>query len=128
MGADAVVKGTRIEGTCNVHMIPSGSGTAPAGPRTFSAPIKDGTVASVLIGGKEAAVMGASGTNDMPGTHDGIVDGPFASPTARIGRVLSGSPTVLIGGRMAATTASAATCCVEPFQTFKGAVSSVKVG
>lgn len=128
MGADAVVKGTRIEGTCNVHMIPSGSGTAPAGPRTFSAPIKDGTVSSVLIGGNEAAVMGASGTNDMPGTHDGIVDGPFASPTARIGRVLSGSPTVLIGGRMAATTASAATCCVEPFVSFKGAVSSVKVG
>ena len=128
MGADAVVKGTRIEGTCEIHMIPSGSGTAPAGPRKFSAPIKNGTVASVLIGGSEAAVMGASGTNDLPGTHDGIVDGSFASPTARIGRILTGSPTVLIGGQMAATTASAATCCVEPFETFKGAVGSVQIG
>ncbi|MBA2380524.1 MAG: hypothetical protein H0V73_00300 [Chloroflexi bacterium] len=128
MGADAVVKGTRIEGTCKVHMVPSGSGTAPAGPRKFSAPIKNGTIASVLIGGREAAVIGASGTTDLPGTHDGIVDGPFASPTARVGRVLSGSPTVLIGGQMAATTASAATCCVEPFERFRDAVGSVLIG
>ncbi|HEV7809627.1 MAG TPA: PAAR domain-containing protein [Candidatus Limnocylindrales bacterium] len=128
MGAEAVVKGTRIEGTCNVHLIPSASGTAPAGPRKFSAPIKNGTIASVLLGGREAAVMGASGTNDLPGTHDGIVDGPFASPTGRVGRVLSGSATVFIGGQMAATTASLATCCVEPFERFRDAVGSVRIG
>ena len=126
MGAPAIVEGNRITGTCPSHLIPSASGTAPAGPRPFSAPIKQGTVSSVLIGGKAAAVIGSSGTNDAP-THDGIVDGPFAAPNARIGRITSGSPTVLIGNKMAATVSSTATCCVAPGTLVPG-VPTVLIG
>jgi uncharacterized Zn-binding protein involved in type VI secretion len=112
VGAPAIVEGNRITGTCPNHLVPSGSGTAPAGPLAFSAPIRDGVVTSVLIGGHAAAVMGASGTNTP--AHPGIVDSPYAAASAQVGRITSGSSTVLIGGRAAATLASSATCCVAP--------------
>jgi uncharacterized Zn-binding protein involved in type VI secretion len=126
VGTPAIVEGNRITGICPSHLVPSASGTAPAGPRPFSAPISKGTVSSVLIGGKPAAVIGAFGTNDAK-THDGIVDGPFAAPNARIGRITSGSATVLIGNQMAATLSSTATCCVAPGKLVPG-VPTVLIG
>lgn len=112
MAAPAIVQGDRIEGICPNHLIPSASGTAPAGPQKFSAPLSLGLVPKVLIGGKPAAVAGASGYNTPP--HSGIVDTPFATPNMQVGRIASGSPTVLIGGKPAATAVSQATCCVVP--------------
>lgn len=126
MGAPAIVKGHRINGSCPNHLVPSGSGTAPAGPQPFSAPISEGIIDTVLIGGQPAAVIGASGTNDMK-THVGIVDGPFASSEARIGRITTGSPTVLIKGQMAASTSSTATCCVVP-GTLSPGIPTVLIG
>lgn len=127
MGVAAIVAGNRIQGTCPNHMMPSASGTQPAGPRPFSAPISEGTVSSVLIGGKAAAVIGAFGYNDAT-THSDIVDPPFAGgPKAQIGRITSGSPTVLIGGKMAATLNSMATCCVAPGKLVPG-VPTVLIG
>src|SRR5215207_9952764 len=101
MGAPAVVQGDRINGICTKHLMPSASGTQPAGPRAFSAPVTLGLAVKVTIEGKPAALMGASGMNDNP-AHAGIVDGPFAAPAAQIGRITSGSATVLIGGKAAA--------------------------
>ena len=112
MGSPAIVIGDKINGICPNHMIPSASGTQPAGPQNFSAPLSQGLVATVLIGGKQAAVAGASGFNTPP--HPGIVDGAFASPSGQVGRIVTGSPTVLIGGKPAATAVSQATCCVVP--------------
>jgi uncharacterized Zn-binding protein involved in type VI secretion len=126
VGAPAVVTGDRINGTCPSHQIPSASGTAPAGPLPFSAPITQGTIATVLIGGKAAAVVGSSGYNAPP--HPGIVDPPYASPTSQVGRILSGSPTVLIGGKMAATTTSTATCCVAPATSVGPGAPTVLIG
>jgi uncharacterized Zn-binding protein involved in type VI secretion len=126
VGAFAVVAGNRIQGTCPNHLVPSASGTAPAGPRPFSAPIDKGTVSSVEIGGQPATVIGASGTNDT-GSHSGIVDAPFAAVSGQIGRITSGSPTVLIGGKMAATINSTATCCVVPGKLVPG-VPTVQIG
>ena len=110
MGAPAIVQGDKITGTCPNHLVPSGSGTAPAGPRPFSASITQGTVPSVMISGKPAAVIKASGINSVG--HQGIVDGPFASPTSQIGRVVTGSGTVLIANQPAATAISQAHCCL----------------
>ena len=110
MGSPAIVSGDKITGTCPNHLVPSGSGTAPAGPQAFSAAVSQGLVANVLIGGKPAAVMNAFGFNTA--THKGIVDGAFASPTNQIGRIVTGSTTVMIGGKAAATTASQAHCCL----------------
>ena len=78
MGAPAIVMNDLINGICSKHLMPSGSGTQPAGPRAFTAKITEKTISSVLIGGRAAAVVGCSGTNDNP-AHQGIVDGAFAS-------------------------------------------------
>ncbi|HUG48099.1 MAG TPA: PAAR domain-containing protein [Candidatus Limnocylindria bacterium] len=67
---------------------------------------------NVVIGGKPVAVMGSSGFSVPP--HVGIVDPPFAAPNMQVGRVMSGSPTVLIGGKPAATAQSQCTMCVAP--------------
>ena len=112
MGAPAIVKGDKVNGICPNHLIPSASGTAPAGPQNFSAPLSQGLVEKVLIGGKAAAVAGASGYNTPP--HAGIVDAPYATPNMQVGRIVTGSPTVFIGGKPAATATSSATCCVVP--------------
>jgi uncharacterized Zn-binding protein involved in type VI secretion len=110
MGAPAIVRNNLISGTCPMHQIPSASGTAPAGPLPFSAPLAQGLVDNVLIGGQPAAVLGTSGTNKPP--HVGLHGtDPFAVASAQIGHVTSGSPTVLIGGKPAATATSQATCC-----------------
>jgi uncharacterized Zn-binding protein involved in type VI secretion len=126
MGAPAVVAGNRITGICTKHLMPSASGTQPAGPRPFSAPIDKGTIAKVEIGGQAAAVFGSSGTNDT-GSHSGIVDAPFAAVSAQIGRITSGSTTVLIGGQPAATITANATCCSDPGKLVPG-VPTVQIG
>lgn len=112
MAGPAIVMGDRIVGTCPNHLYPSASGTAPAGPQPFSAPLTLGLEPTVLIGGKAAAVVGASGMNTPP--HAGIVDGAFAAPNLQVGRVVSGSATVLIGGKPAANLTSQVTCCAVP--------------
>lgn len=127
MGAFAVTSKHRIVGICTKHLMPSGSGTGPAGPRPFSAPISKGTIASVLIAGEPAAVINASGTNDLQ-THLDVVDGSYKSPSAQVGQIKSGSATVLIGGEKAATIASAATCCTgDPGKLVPG-VPTVLIG
>ena len=125
MGSPAIVMGDRITGTCLNHMIPSASGTAPAGPQPFSAPLVEGLATNVLIGGKPVAVMGSSGYNAPP--HVGIVDPPFATPNMQIGRVVTGSATVLIGGKPAATVQSQATMCLAP-GTLVPSVANVLIG
>ena len=121
MGVAAVRQTDRINGICTKHLMPSASGTQPAGPRAFSAPINLGINPKVVIGGQAAAVVGASGMNDNP-AHAGIVDGAFAAPAGQIGRITSGSQTVQIGGQPAATIASQATCCTaDPGRLAPGA-------
>jgi hypothetical protein len=127
MGMPAVVMGDKIIGICTKHLMPSGSGTQPAGPRGFSAPIKQLTIKSVLIGGKEAAVEKSWGNNDNP-AHNGIVDGAFAAPAGQIGRITSGSTTVSIGGFAAATLASQATCCTGDPGKLAPGVPTVEIG
>lgn len=124
-GSAAIVMGDRIVGSCPNHLYPSASGTAPAGPQPFSAPLVMGLVATVSIGGRPAAVLGASGMNTPP--HAGIVDGAFAAPNLQVGRVLTGSATVLIGGKPAATLSSQVTCCAVP-GTLVPSVGNVVIG
>ena len=126
MGSPALAMGDRITGTCPAHLIPSASGTQPAGPLPFSAPLTDDLVASVQIGGKAAAVMGSSGYNTPP--HVGIVDGSFATPTMQVGHIVSGSSSVFIGGKPAATVQSSATMCVAPATAAGPGAPTVQVG
>ena len=128
MGSPAIVTGDRVTGQCPNHMIsnPSTGAPQPSPPLPFAAPLTMGTIATVLIGGKPAAVLGSSGLNASP--HVGLhPSDPFLPPPAQVGRVTSGSGTVMIGGKPAATAQSACTCCVAP-GTLVPSVSTVLIG
>jgi uncharacterized Zn-binding protein involved in type VI secretion len=128
MGAPAIVMGDKITGQCPNHLIPNPATGAPqpSPPLPFSAPITMGTVATVLIGGKPAAVAGSTGLNTPP--HVGLHPAdPFLAPPTEIGTVVVGSPTVLIGGTPAATAQSQCTCCVVP-GTLVPTVTTVLIG
>jgi uncharacterized Zn-binding protein involved in type VI secretion len=128
MGAPAIVAGDKVTGACPNHLIPGPLGApipSPA-PLPFSAPLSQGLSTNVLIGGKAAAVMGSSGLNSP--AHAGLhASDPFLLPATEMGRVTSGSATVLIGGQPAATAASQATCCTVPGK-LPPSVSNVLIG
>ena len=115
MGSPAIVVSDRIAGTCAIHQIPNpASGVPqPGPPKPFSAPLLQGLEATVLIGGKPTAVVGSSGMNTPP--HVGLhASDPFMAPPMQVGRVVSGSPTVLFGGKPAVNTSASVTCCATP--------------
>jgi uncharacterized Zn-binding protein involved in type VI secretion len=129
VGAPAIVMGDRITGQCPIHLIPNPATGAPqpAPPMPFSAPITMGTVATVLIGGKPAAVAGSQGLNTPP--HVGLHPAdPFLVPATQIGTVVGGSPTVLIGGQPAATQQSSCTCCATPASAVVPSLLTVLIG
>jgi uncharacterized Zn-binding protein involved in type VI secretion len=115
MGAPAIVLGDRVTGLCPNHLVigPLGAPMPSPAPLPFTAPVTMGTVQTVLVGGKPAAVMGSSGLNVPP--HVGLhASDPFLAPPLQRGQVVAGSPTVLIGGQPAATAQSQCTCCLVP--------------
>jgi len=100
LGAPAIVMGDKVTGSCAIHQIPNPASGAPqpGPPFPFSAPITIGTVPTVTIGGKPAAVVGCSGMNTPP--HVGLhPSDPYMAPPQQVGRIVSGSPTVTIGNR-----------------------------
>lgn len=112
MPAPAIVLGDRINGVCP-HLLIGPLGVPIPAPLPFSAPITQATVATVLIGGKPAAVVGSFGQNTPP--HVGLhATDPFLAPPMEVGRIVAGSPTVLFGGMPAASLSSTVTCCVVP--------------
>src|SRR5262249_28852111 len=120
--------GDKITGQCPNHMIPNPATGAPqpSPPLPFSAPLLQGLVSTVLIGGKAAAVMGSSGMCTPP--HVGLhPSDPFLAPPQQGGRVVQGSATVLIGGQPAATAQSQCTCCAVP-GTLVPTVQTVLIG
>ncbi len=112
MGTPAATLGDRVMATCAGHQMPNPASGAPqpAPPLPFSAPLTTGCDATVLIGGKPAAVVGSSGANTPP--HVGLhASDPCMVPTAQQATVSTGSTSVLIGGKPAARTGSSATVC-----------------
>ena len=115
MPGPAIVMNDRIVGACPIHQIPNpASGVPqPAPPMPFSAPITLNTVPTVLINNKPAAVMGSQGLNLPP--HVGLhASDPFMVPTQQMGKILSGSATVMIGGKPAANASSQTLMCATP--------------
>lgn len=128
MGSPAIVMGDRVTGICPLHQIPNpASGVPqPGPPMPFSAPVVQATATTVLIGGKPAVIMGSSGFNTPP--HVGLhPSDPYMVPTMQVGRVTSGSPTVLIEGKPAASTSATATLCMSP-GTLVPSVMTVLIG
>ena len=128
MGSPAIVLGDRISGICPIHQIPNPATGVPqpAPPMPFSAPLINGLESTVLISGKPAAVLGSSGLNAPP--HVGLHPAdPFTMPNLQEGRVVSGSATVMVGGKPAANGTSSATCCATP-GTLVPSVADVLIG
>jgi len=112
MGSPVLVMGDRLTGLCTIHTIPNPTSglPQPAPPLPFSAPLTVGLSTTVLIHGKSAAVQGAFGMNSPP--HIGLhASDPFMTPVMQKGTVMSGSPSVLVEGKPAATGQSTCTGC-----------------
>lgn len=129
MGQPAVVAGDRVTGSCAVHQIPNPATGAPQpapSPLPFSAPLTTSLATTVVTGGKAAAVQGSSGLNSP--AHVGLHGtDPFFAPLRQEGEILAGSATVLLEGRPAARTGSAARLCATPGQV-SGSQTSVLIG
>ncbi len=115
-------------GICVGHQTISPVGAPmPAPPMPFSAPLTTGLSTSVLIGGKPAAVVGSGGMSVPP--HVGLhASDPFLAPPMQKGTVVSGSPTVLIEGKPAATLSSQCTMCMGPAQSLAATGATVLIG
>jgi uncharacterized Zn-binding protein involved in type VI secretion len=127
MPAPVIVLGDTINGMCPLHQIPGPVGNPqPGPPMPFSAPLTMGLCTTVFVGGKPAAVMGASGYNTPP--HVGLHPAdPFMVPPMQVGRVVSGSPTVFFEGKPAANATASVTCCATP-GSLVPTVANVMVG
>lgn len=128
MAQPAAVMNDRIVGTCPTHQVPNPSSGVPqpGPPMPFSAPLTLGLEPTVTVGGLPVAVVGSSGYNTPP--HVGLhISDPFAVPTAQIGRVTVGSPTVTAAGKPVARTGDQAMMCLTPGQVV-GSAATVLVG
>lgn len=128
MGQVAATMNDRVNGTCAVHLVPSASGTQPAGPLPFSAVLVQGLATSVMIAGKPAAVVGSSGYNTPP-HPPGLTDPAGTTPTLQMTNVVGGSSSVLFEGKPAARTGDSATLCTGvPAGTVLGTAATVMIG
>jgi uncharacterized Zn-binding protein involved in type VI secretion len=124
-----IVQGDQVQATCAIHMIPNPATGAPqpSPPLPFSAPLTTGLSTNVTIGGKPAAILGSGGLNTPP--HVGLHPAdPFMIPNLQQALIMTGSPTVLVGGVPAATTDSQATCCGIPGGTCVPTTTNVTIG
>jgi len=125
----AAAQGDQITGTCSVHLMPNPATGVPqpSPPMPFAAPILNGCVPTVLVGGKPVAVVGASGLCTPP--HVGLhPSDPFMVPTAQMGTVAAGSTSVLAGGVPVARTGDQALLCAGLPGTVTGSAANVLVG
>ncbi len=124
-----IVQGDQVQATCSIHLIPNPTTGAPqpSPPLPFAAPLTIGLSTTVTIGGKPAAVLGSSGLNTPP--HVGLhPSDPFFAPPTEQAQIMTGSASVFIEGKPAATTESQATCCGIPGGTCVATTAAVTVG
>ncbi|MDQ6602812.1 MAG: PAAR domain-containing protein [Chloroflexota bacterium] len=131
MGKPAAKQGDRIVGV-DIHIVMIPAPPAPPIPTPLPSPfmgmITGGCIASVKIMGMPAAVVGSTADNIPPHIPAG---GPFQKQPTNKGKILMGSATVLIGGKMAARTGDTAMTCNDPVDMPNGtvvAVSTVFIG
>lgn len=113
MGAPAAKQGDRIVATdTHIVMIPTPGGPVPTPlPHPFVGQLDGELSSDVNIEGKAAAVVGSTATNMPSHVPQG---GPFQSPPSNKGKVMLGSTTVLINGKMAARMGDTAQTCNDP--------------
>jgi uncharacterized Zn-binding protein involved in type VI secretion len=113
VGKPAAKQGDQIVATdTHIIMIPTPAGPVPTPlPHPFMGQIDGDLSSDVKIEGKAAAVVGSTATNMPSHIPQG---GPFQKPPANKGKIMLGSNTVLINGKMAARMGDTAQTCNDP--------------
>ncbi|MFE3760593.1 PAAR domain-containing protein [Streptomyces sp. NPDC059104] len=99
----------------HIVLVPTPAGPTPTLlPFPFSGTLTGGCCATVLIGGRPAAVVGSKAVNLPPHLPPTPPGGAFLRPPDNTGTVTSGSALVLIGGKPAARSGDTVTTCSDP--------------
>ena len=132
MGVPAATATSQVVGVdTHIVMVPTPGGPVPTPlPHPFSGQLDGALVNTVKIGGKAAAVVDSTATNQPshmptpPGTS-------FQKPPANKGTVMVGSQTVKIGGKAAARMGDPVKTCNDPSDAPMGkiiAAGTVRIG
>jgi len=113
----------------HIYMIPSPGGPIPTPlPSPFNGMISGNCSTDVKIMGMAAATKDSTATNTPPHMPQG---GPFQKPPSNQGKIMLGSMTVKINGKMAARMGDTAMTCNDPTDMPVGkvvAVGTVMIG
>jgi uncharacterized Zn-binding protein involved in type VI secretion len=131
MGQPAAKQGDKVIAT-DIHIImipaPPGPPVPTPLPHPFAGTLMNGLSTNVMIGGMPAATMDSIAINMPPHIPQG---GPFQKPPSNQGKVMIGSPTVLINNKMAARNGDMVMTCNDPADMPVGqiiAVGTVMIG
>jgi uncharacterized Zn-binding protein involved in type VI secretion len=125
MGQPAARQADAVIGVdTHIVMVPGPGSPVPTPlPHPFSGTITSATIASVLIGGAPAAVVGSVATNAPP--HIPTPPGTaFQKPPSNQGSVSTGSSTVTIGGKAAARAGDSVRTCNDPVDADSSVITS----
>ena len=113
MGQPAAKQGDRIMATdTHLIMVPSPGGPVPTPlPHPFNGILNGSLSTNVKVMGLPAATVGSTATNTPPHIPQG---GPFQKPPTNQGKIIMGSTTVKINGKMAARNGDTAQTCNDP--------------
>lgn len=130
MGQPAAKQGDKVVATdTHIIMIPSPGGPVPTPlPHPFNGILMQGLSTNVKIMGMPAATVDSVALNMPPHIPQG---GPFQKPPSNQGKVIMGSATVKINGKMAARNGDTAMTCNDPADMPVGkvvAVGTVMIG
>src|SRR4030042_4570196 len=114
MGQPAAKQGDQVMAT-DIHIImipaPPGSPVPTPLPHPFMGILQMGLSTNVMIMSKPAATVDSIAINTPPHIPQG---GPFQKPPSNQGKVMLGSPTVKINGKMAARSGDMVQTCNDP--------------
>jgi uncharacterized Zn-binding protein involved in type VI secretion len=127
VGTPAAKQGDRVTAT-DTHFIVTTQGPVVAVPHPFSGGLDGALSRDVRIGGKPAATVGSTATNQPPHAPSG---GSFASQPANRGTVCGGSATVRINGKPACRSGDPVMTCNDPADLPVGTIAAdgpVRIG
>lgn len=124
MPQPAAKQGDRIVATdTHIIMVPSPGGPVPTPiPHPFNGILSLNLSLNVFIEGRPAATVDSIAVNTQPHIPQG---GSFSKPPSNQGKIIIGSPTVFINGKMAARNGDMATTCNDPADLPVGTVMAV---
>ncbi len=124
MGQPAAKQGDRVMATdTHIIMVPSPGGPVPTPlPHPFNGILSQALSTDVFIESKPAATVDSIAMNTPPHIPQG---GPFQKPPSNQGKIIMGSPTVSINGKMAARNGDMAQTCNDPTDMPVGKVIAV---